>query len=231
MKLRRTFTYALLAFSALLVLCYAYWLQSHGEIHRYEGGKVRSEIPLKIDKFSLTSYDKDRLTARLSAGLVVVMPHRFEIFRIRSVNRLVMKDARIEAYFHQRDDKENIEGEVFSAAMMKNNFGSDLLGRIVEVRMEPVEVLLFVEGVPSSRLVAQSAKSNPKTKELEFLDAKLVDLNTEREISSRLMKWNRSDKRFDIPGEYFGTTSRGRVRGRGLAISPDFSLTKITEKK
>jgi hypothetical protein len=188
------------------------------------------EIPLRIDGFSLANYKAGKLAARIRADVVSVMPQKMFIFRLRSINELYMKNVVIDAYFHQEvRGKGGMTGDVFSAELVQGGINNKSLGRISQVRMDNVEASLYVNDHPISKIEAKKGEANPKEKGIVFSRATITHLKSGRTISSSRILWNESEKRFRIPGEYQAETDHGRVRGRAIAVSPDFSLEKLPE--
>ncbi len=193
-------------------------------------GQKMHSYPLRIKGLSATTYNDDKLTARIEADELRVNQRRFFVFNIRPFNEATLTNARLEVHLYKHMP---LKANLFSSA--KNILGLDKkgksrmrgLGLITRGVVNGFTLEVYKAGKLSLRVKAEKAYIDFKKKKTELLNAGLEDVQSKKLIKSRSVIWDNEENVFRIPGIYIATTPRGTARGKGIKVDFDFAVSLL----
>ena len=215
--------------AGILALRIFTWPGTDGELGALTAGDRIKRIPLQISEFTYTSQDQDRLVHVLQAKQLVIRPRRFMVFNIKSVNEVVLQNARLETHFYQEsaiktslfDYQEVVPFEQSSSS--KRHRGS-AVGLVTRLIANCVRVDIFREDILAIVLAAEYGLVEKKKSEAEFINAILKDSRSDRVIRSRRILWDEKRKLFVIPGTYALSASGNNTSGQSIEVDLDFNI-------
>ncbi len=188
--------------------------------------------PIKIEGLSYSTYEKDRLIARIRADEFRVNPRRFWIFNIKPFNEATLINARLEVHLY-----ENMPSEVSLFS-----FGKELLslknkkegksalkgmGLITRGVIKGLILKVYKTDRLSMVVKAKDAYIDFKKKKTKLLIASIEDVLSKKLIKASSIIWDNKEKVFKIPGEYMAQTPKGRASGKGIKIDLDFVVSPL----
>ncbi|MBF0438031.1 MAG: hypothetical protein HQL93_02810 [Magnetococcales bacterium] len=173
----------------------------------------------------------DQPLRSFSARKFVINRRSFLGFQTRFAQQAEFHDASLRLYRNQQDGKGSLIGDVgdmlqftMSSAKRENPSVKSSL-RITRLIMAPFTLETIVDTVPSVRLQAESALVDNDPGEIQFKSAMLEDLVQHRKIFSKEILWKDVEQVFEIKGEYYAESPKGRAVAKGLRVGLDFTLT------
>jgi hypothetical protein len=191
---------------------------------------------MSISGFGFSIYEGAALRTRVQADLFRIVPRKFGIFRMKSINEAALTKARFEIYTDRNEvgqDKKRDAG-VFSALGDEFNTqtrgapGMQGVGNVTRLVMDGMELAFCREGTPYLEARASSGVMDFKKKEIRMRGAILEHLPSQKKIAGKTIFWDDRARLFKIPGRYESITSRGRRKGRGVTVDLDFRVKKMS---
>jgi len=192
-----------------------------------------SPYPIKIKGLSYSTYDSNRLIARIKADEFKVNPKRFWVFNIRPFNEATLTNSRLEVHLYENMPS---DVELFS-------FGKDLLSLNKKGKAASKGMGLITRGVIRGLILqvykadrlsivvkAKEAYIDFKRKETHLVRAGIENVLSKKLIKSRSIIWDNKEKVFKIPGEYIALTPKGITKGRGIKVDLDFVVSLLKPK-
>jgi hypothetical protein len=194
---------------------------------------AESQPGLQVTGLQYHEYDTSGLAASVKADSLAILPHRFLVFNLKSINEAHLENAQIEIHLHDKapQDTEMVplvtdmfaQGKKASADHNpRREFG--LITRCV---VEGITVKIYNADSPSIILRAERAYVDKRKRKTRFLYASLEDARSGRYISSREIIWDTRDKAFLIPGNYSAESASGIASSKGARVDLAFVVTPL----
>ncbi len=221
------------------------WIWAGAEIpvsHPVE--KQKNTGSMGISGFGFSTYDGASLITRVQADLFRIVPRKFGIFRMKSVNEAMLVKARFEIYLGNATQSQSVgvagekQGQtddpgVFSAfgdqvnSSAKALPGMQEVGNVTRLVMDGMELAFCREQSPYLEARARSGGMDFKKEKITMRDAVLEHFPSGKKIFSETIIWDDDARVFKIPGRYEAHTPKGRAKGRGITVDLDFHVDKI----
>ncbi|MFC1867213.1 hypothetical protein ACFL0H_03660 [Thermodesulfobacteriota bacterium] len=170
--------------------------------------------------------------SRIKADEFKVTHRKFFIFNIRPFNEVSLTNARVELYLHPEMPemtKTSSSGASMLLPDLINMFTPDLkgLGVITRGVINDLIIKIYRSDRLCSELQAREAHIDIKRKEIELIEARIQNISSREQITSRSITWSDKEKSFTIPGLYLFETFTGSASGKGVKLDLDFLLSPL----
>ena len=215
--------------TSLLALAILHWPGTNSVPAAPEASGRIKRMPLQISEFTFTSQDQDRLVHVLQAKQLVIRPRRFMVFNIKSLNEVVLQNARLETHFYKESAKQSSlfdfqEVVPFDQSSSGKHHTGSAVGLVTRLIADRVRVDIFREDIQAIVLAAEYGLVEQKKTGAEFFNAILKDSRSDRVIRSSRVLWDETRMLFVIPGSYAMSASGNNTSGQSIEIDLDFNI-------
>lgn len=204
----------------------------------------KASSTMSISGFGFSIYEGASLRTRVQADLFRIVPRKFGIFRMRSINEAALVKARFEIYTDcnggtlaegrpKGKGYENGDAGVFSAlgdefnAQTRGGSGIQGVGNVTRLLMSGLELVFYRDKIPNLEARAKNGTMEFKKKEIRMHGAVLEHIPSGKKIAGDTIVWDDDARIFKIAGSYEATTRRGKAKGRGITVDLDFHVEKM----
>ncbi len=193
-----------------------------------------SSYPLRIKGFSSSTYDDNRLIARIEADEFLVKQRRFFVFNIRPFKEAAFTNARLELHLYKKMPP---GADIFSSAgdilSLDKKGRSNLkgIGLITRGVVNGFTLEVYREDKPLLVVKAKKAYIDFKKKRTKLSGVRIEDVLSGKIIKSGSVIWKHKENVFDIPGEYIALTPKGTARGKGIKVNFDFDVSLLKSER
>jgi hypothetical protein len=192
--------------------------------------KRAEKVPIEFEGLTVSSYTKGELQSRVKIKSMRAAPRKIMVFQVKSLNELLLFDVHAEIFENETEPAELLPlGEMqkqLSGVGMKK-----AMGRITQARMLRFSARFTREGKETLHLEAQEGIIDFQKHNTALQNASLFQPSSQRKISSSRIDWDTTSKRFIIPGEYQERQGDKLLRGSGISVGTDFSISPLPSTK
>jgi len=205
------------------VLGLALWI-----VFGYREQVERSTLPapphrrsLSIQGLEYTTYESGRLLSRIAAVELLVKSRKFRIFRVKSVNEVILTDTRFELFSPAPTTDGEDRTEVGDLALgrqlakgVEGLAGLKGMGKITRATLAGMRMTVYRgEGRPELRILARQAVMVPGKPEMRMEKVVIENLPMKTRLVSDEVIWNEARETFQAPGKYRLETADALIRG------------------
>lgn len=234
---KKTLTIALSVAAILLGgwLFYLSVLETPEQRPRLDATNLKSKgtlPPMDLEGLTFSTYKGEELQSRVKIKAMRASPRKLYIFRMRSINELLMINVDVELF--QTDQKDSVDllpmaemqDRVSGAAMVKG------MGRITQGHLLGFTAVVKTKaGQETLRVEANEAKVDFSNHKIIMLNATLIQPRSQRRISSNRIDWDTIKRRFIIPGEYQERNSHKIHKDSAVIVDTNLVMTNIPPMK
>lgn len=191
--------------------------------------------PLSIQGLEYTTYESGRLLSRIAAAELTVKSRKFRIFRVKSVNEVILTDTRFDLFSsdpagggEDRPEVENLALGRQLATGVEGLAGLKGMGKITRATFAGMRMTVYRgEGRPELRIMARLAFMEPGKPEMRMEKVVIENLPLKTRLVSDEVIWNEARETFSVPGKYRLETAAALTRGTAGLF--DLSLRPFAE--
>ena len=225
--------------AGLIVVCMVVFGLGYLAVSKQHGpsGSQRAPTTLPfyqgITDFSYQIYGPNGLVTRLQADTLAIVPRRFLVFNIRSINEVHVANVHLETYLYEEEAPDTEPVTAVTGLLEPIGIGvgkrrsRDEFGLITRSLVSGIVMKVFRKDSLAVVIRAEHAVIKSEGGKPRFLKASLEDAESTRRILADKIIWDEKDRVFMIPGHYVAHTPRGRASGRGIRIDLDFVVTSL----
>lgn len=208
--------------------------------YREHGGQSTPSAPpprraLSIQGLEYTTYESGRLLSRIAAVELLVKSRKFSIFRVKSVNEVILTETRFELFSpapaaggEDQPETKNLALGRQLANGVEGLAGLKGMGKITRATLAGMRMTVYrEEGRPELRILARQAVMVPGKPEMRMEKVVLENLPLKIRLVSDEVIWNEERETFAIPGKYRLETTDAVTRGSAGLF--DLSLRPMSE--
>jgi hypothetical protein len=221
--------------AALLMVCVIVWAALPNR--RVDQTQTLSDRAAKegwlfIKGLRYKTYENGSLVARVEAQEFKIIPRRFFVFHIKSLNEAVITNAKMDLFFHGREAHNSIAEEgndespfkVLFKELTRKDSGA---GLITKVTMKGIDISIYDSGVLRRRVRAASADLINDSGRAIFYDATLEDPHMGKSVSAPKVVWDSHEKRFKVPGDHRASALRMKRDGKERLAGFNFHMGEL----
>lgn len=190
---------------------------------------------LSIQGLEYATYESGRLLSRIAAVELLVKSRKFRIFRVKSVNEVILTDTRFELFSPAptTDDGElPPSGDLALGRQLAKGVeglaGLKGMGKITRATLAGMRMTVYRgEGRPELRILARQAVMVPGQPEMRMEKVVIENLPMKTRLVSDEVIWNEARETFQAPGKYHLETADALIRGTAGLF--DLSLRPLIE--
>lgn len=188
--------------------------------------------PMEFEGLTFSTYKGKELQARVKIKAMRSAPRKFYIFRIKSINELLMSNVAVEIF--QNDQESSID--LLPMAEMQDRVSGTVMakgmGRITQGHILGFSAIVKEKsGQETLRVEATEATIDFSKHKMTMLNANLVQPRSQRRISSNRIDWDTIERRFIIPGEYRERIGDKVTKGSAVTADTNLVTAKIPQVK
>lgn len=192
--------------------------------------KAADKMPMEFEGLTVSSYTKGALQSRVKIKAMRSAPRKIMVFQVKSLNELLLFDVNAEIFENEAKPAELLP--LVEMHKQLNGVGmKKALGRITQARMLRFTATFTRAGKETLHLEAQEGTIDFQKQNTVLQNASLFQAASQRKITSSRIDWDTTSKRFIIPGEYQERQGDKLLRGSGISIGTDFSISPLPQTK
>lgn len=193
------------------------------------GMETPSSHPMAIKGLVFSNYEGDRLQSRVKADQLLVKPRQFSVFRIKSVNEVVLTNTFFEIYQYPAEKGSAAGEERFSLGAqltsgVKGLAGLKGMGRVTRAVLLGMKMEVLNSGHPHLRLSAQNAEMSINKAEMQMENVLIENPVSGKRLISKVVIWDEKNRVFVVPGEYRLQTPGGISVGKNVAVDLNLQI-------
>ena len=192
--------------------------------------KTTDNMPMEFEGLTVSSYTKGELQSRVKIKTMRSAPRKVMVFQVKSLNELLLFDVHAEIFENEAKPAELLPlGEM---QKQLNGVGmKKVMGRITQARMLRFSAIFTRDGKETLHLAAAEGTIDFRKYNTALQHASLFQPSTQHRISSSRIDWDTTTRRFIIPGEYQERQGAKLMRGSGISVGTDFSISPLPPTK
>jgi hypothetical protein len=195
---------ALKVFVVSAVGCLIVWAafpnRKTNEFPAPSNAEIRNE-ELLIRGLRYKSYSNGVLVAQVEAEEFKIIPRRFLVFQIKSINEAVVTNTKISIFSSREDNPGGGKGMDPFGSLFKEFTNKDSgVGLVTKVIVKGIDIVIYDSDVLTQHLRAASADLRSNGGAAIFYDAVLERPASRTRIKAKKMIWDSREKKFIIPG-------------------------------
>lgn len=234
---KKTLTIALITFAIFLGgwLFYTFWPGTPEEpSHQLDLTDLKpagTPSPMGFTGLTFSTYQGEGLQSRVKIKEIRSAPRKLYIFRIRTINELLMNHVEVEIFQNEKEKSIDLlpmaemQDRVSGAGMVKG------MGRITQGHILGFTAIVKKNGQETLRVEASEATIDFSKHKMIMLNANLIQLSSHRHISSNRIDWDSKERRFIIPGEYRERLGEKVTKGSAVIADSHLAMVKIPQTK
>lgn len=162
------------------------------------------------------TYTNGTLMKMVEADEFRIVPRRFYVFRIKSLNEALVTNARISIFVPVGDhakNKKDFPEDPFASLLKDLTDQESVNGVTTKVTVKGIEISIYHSKVLTHHLKAASADLGVSGGQAIFYNAVLEDVALRTRSIAKKMIWDSRTKKFRIPGSPSGTAG---AKGKGF---------------
>jgi hypothetical protein len=167
-------------------------------------------------------HENGSLVSEAEAEDFRIVPKRFFVFRVKSVNEAVVTNARIKL-FKLNDSRKDSKDDPFGSLLKE--FGDS--GLIVKAVVNGIDVNIYKAEKVTHHLTAAKADLMAGANQTAFYDAAIEHPPSKTVIRTAKLLWDTEKRKFRVPGQYTASGPGGEFRGKGVQIDLNFKMERM----
>lgn len=233
---KKTLTIALITFAIFLGgwLFYTFWPGTPEQSYQLDVTNLKSAgapPPMEFTGLTFSTYQGKELQSRVKIKEMRAAPRKLYIFRIRTINELLMSQVEVEIFQNEKEKSIDLlpmaemQDRVSGAVMVKG------MGRITQGHILGFTAIVKENNQETLRVMASEATIDFSKHKMTMLNANLIQPGSQRTISSNRIDWDSTERRFIIPGEYRERTGEKVTKGSAVIADSHLAMVKIPQEK
>lgn len=172
-------------------------------------------------------YEDGLLVSEAEAEDFRIIPRRFFVFNVKSLNEAVITNARIKLFERKETGEARKKDDPFGSLFREFTDKENATGVITRAVVKGMEVSIYnTEGL-THHLTAARADLKAGQNQTVFYHAALEHPSSKRVITTEKLLWDAQEREFRIPGEYTGSGPGGAFQGKGVRIDLNFRVRQL----
>jgi hypothetical protein len=172
-------------------------------------------------------YRNGLLVSEAEAEDFKIIPKKFFVFKVKSINEAVITNARIKLFEQNESRESRKKDDPFGSLFREFTDKENGEGLITRATVKGIDVNIYKAEKLTHHLTAASADLKAGANQTAFYNVAIEHPSSRMVIRTEKLLWDTQEKQFKAPGRYTASSPEGEVKGKGIQIDLDFKMRQL----